>query len=210
MKLQTQTISIDHSQAISRAVEIIQNGGVIAFPTDTVYGIGSSAFQEEAIEKIYQTKIRSQLKAIPILLGDLDHLKQITPLVSLDVKRIMEKFWPGALTLVLPILPGLPLNLSPTTTIGIRIPDHRVTIQLLRETGPLAATSANLSGKPSAINAAEVLDQLNGNIDLILDGGTSPGGTASTVLDCTGDELVILREGPILWEKIQSGIHNSQ
>ncbi|MCJ7734336.1 MAG: L-threonylcarbamoyladenylate synthase [Anaerolineales bacterium] len=207
MNPQTLTITIDHKNALTQAAGIIRNGGVIAFPTDTVYGIGASAFQNDSIAKIYQTKIRSQLKAIPILLGDLEDLSRITPTVSPIVERIIEKFWPGALTLVLHMLPTLPSNLSTTPTIGVRIPDHTITRQLLRVTGPLAATSANLSGKPGALNAAEVLDQLNGKIDLILDGGTSTGGIASTVLDCTGDVPVILRDGPVTWEMIRSEIY---
>jgi len=188
--------------AIKQAADVIQAGGVAAFPTDTVYGIGVSAFNEKAIEKIYEVKGRSYLKAIPILVGDLESLKRITPPISPKFQRIIAKFWPGALTLVLPLLPDMPGNLSPAATIGLRLPDHDQVRDLLRVTGPLAATSANLSGKASALTAAEVLQQLEGRIDLILDGGSVPGGQASTVLDCSGEKLKVLRKGPIDMDSI--------
>ena len=202
MKKETQTLPIDQPQALSLAADIIRSGGVIAFPTDTVYGVGASAINEGAIEKLYQVKGRAQDKAIPVLLADLEELTQITPTPGGMVQVIMDKFWPGALTLILPLLVGLPSNLSPTQTVGIRIPDYDLTRELLRHTGPLAATSANLSGQESAHNAEEVWENLSGNIDLILDGGISPGGIASTVLDCTKSEPLILRTGPISWQEI--------
>ncbi len=185
MTIKTEHLSLDHPDAFNRAAAIIQAGGVIAFPTDTVYGIGVSAFNKDAIEKIYQVKERSLLKAIPILAGDVSDLDQITPPFSVPVRKIIDNFWPGALTLILQLSPDLPSNLSPTPTIGLRVPDHHLMRELLRKTGPLAATSANLSGEPSALTAAEVRRQLEGRIDLVLDGGPAPGGQASTVLDCS-------------------------
>jgi L-threonylcarbamoyladenylate synthase len=202
MKKETQILPIDQPQALSLAADITRSGGVIAFPTDTVYGIGASAIDKDAIEKLYQVKGRSQDKAIPVLLADLEELTQITPNPGDMVQVIMRKFWPGALTLILPLLAGLPSNLSPTQTVGIRIPDFDLTRELLRHTGPLAATSANLSGQESARTAEEVMENLMGEIDLILDGGISPGGVDSTVLDCTKAEPFILRTGPISWEEI--------
>lgn len=202
MKKETQILPIDQPQALSLAADITRSGGVIAFPTDTVYGIGASAIDKDAIEKLYQVKGRSQDKAIPVLLADLEELTQITPNPGDMVQVIMRKFWPGALTLILPLLAGLPSNLSPTQTVGIRIPDFDLTRELLRHTGPLAATSANLSGQDSARTAEEVMKNLIGEIDLILDGGISPGGVDSTVLDCTKAEPLILRTGPISWEEI--------
>lgn len=201
-------ISISHPSAINRAVTLVKSGGLIAFPTDTVYGIGVSAFQAPAIEKIYNVKGRSTLKAIPILLGDPEIARQITPALSPTVEALIGKFWPGPLTLVLPLLSTLPENLSPTPTIGLRIPDHKFTLALLKETGPLAATSANLSGKPSALTPEEVLSQLGSSVDLILDGGRSPGGIASTVLDCTTEKPTVLRKGPLSWEEIQDVLND--
>jgi len=202
MKKETRIMYLDQKQSLSAAAGIIQESGVIAFPTDTVYGIGASAFDETAIEKLYQVKERSQEKAIPILAVDPSGLAGITYPPGEMVLSLMKNFWPGALTLILPLLPGLPANLSRTKTIGVRIPDHDLTRELLRQTGPLAATSANLSGQESALTADEVLINLGGKIELILDGGISPGGVASTVLDCTKAEPLILRTGPVTLEEI--------
>jgi L-threonylcarbamoyladenylate synthase len=201
-------LPISDPLALNRAESLVKAGGIIAFPTDTVYGIGVSAFQSSAIERIYQVKGRSTLKAIPILLGDPESTGQITPPLPSRVYMLANEFWPGPLTLVLPLLSSLPENLSPTPTIGLRVPDHEFTRSLLRITGPLAATSANLSGEPSALTANEVQSQLGGSVDLILDGGNSPGGMASTVLDCTTDQLEILREGPLSWKDIQTALNN--
>ena len=202
MKKETNLLPIDDPRSLVRANEIIQNSGLIAFPTDTVYGIGVSAFNEDAIVKIYQVKERSKLKAIPILISDADQLNQITSNIIPTTNQIVNCFWPGALTLILPIHPELPGNLSSGNSIGVRVPDHDLVRELLRITGPLAVTSANLSGKASALTAEEVQVQLGERIDLILDGGRVPGGVASTVLDCNEDEFRILREGPISWEDI--------
>jgi len=203
MNKETLILNIDHHQSLFRAAEIIESGGIIAFPTDTVYGIGVSAFNADAIEKIYQVKGRAKEKAIPILMGDQTELIKITPPPGERVQKIMAAFWPGALTLILPLLAELPANLSNTGTIGVRVPDHNLSQELLRLTGPLAATSANLSGQESALSAQEVSKNLGGKLDLILDGGKSQGGVASTVLDCTGEQPTVLREGPISWQQIK-------
>ena len=209
MNNKTEIISLSHPNVFDQAAAVIQAGGMVAFPTDTVYGIGVSAFDEKAIEKIYDVKGRSHLKAIPILVGDEENLDQITPPIPLYIQQIVDNFWPGALTLVLPLLPELPGNLSPRPTVGLRLPDHDQVRRLLRETGPLAATSANISGEPSALTADEVLQQLEGRIDLILDGGAVPGGQASTVLDCSGEKLKVLREGPISLAAIHQVINET-
>jgi L-threonylcarbamoyladenylate synthase len=202
MNKKTRIISLSHPEVFSQSAAVIQAGGVVAFPTDTVYGIGVSAFNVNAIEKIYDVKGRSHLKAIPVLVGDVEDIYQITPPLPAPIQKLIDNFWPGALTLVLPLLPNLPGNLSPTLTVGLRLPNHNQVRDMLRETGPLAATSANISGEASALTADEVLQQLEGKIDLILDGGGAPGGQASTVLDCSGEELKVLREGPISLESI--------
>jgi L-threonylcarbamoyladenylate synthase len=202
--IKSEVLSIANPLAIKQAESLVKAGGLIAFPTDTVYGIGVSAFQRNAIDKIYQVKGRSIQKAIPILIGDPETAELITPPLAPIVQKLVDRFWPGPLTLVLPLLSTLPDNLSPTLTIGLRVPDHPLTRSMLRVTGPLAATSANLSGEPSASTADEVQSQIGSKVDLILDGGKSPGGKASTVLDCTSDKPVILRVGPLSWEDIQS------
>ena len=203
MNKETLILNIDLHQSLFRAAEIIKSGGIISFPTDTVYGIGVSAFNKDAIEKIYQVKRRPKEKAIPILIGDQTELIKITPPPGERVQKILAAFWPGALTLILPLLAELPANLSNTGTIGVRVPDHNLTRELLRLAGPLAATSANLSGQESALSAEEVYQNLGGKLDLILDGGKAPGSVASTVLDCTGEQPAVLREGPIPWKQIK-------
>ena len=124
--------------------------------------------------------------------------------ISDDVKKIAQAYWPGPLTLILPKSPHLPSDLSPYPTIGIRMPNLTFTRQLLRETGPLATTSANISGGPNPTTAQDVNDQLGGRVDLILDGGATPGPTASTVVDMTGSDMKVLREGPIDLSDLQA------
>lgn len=202
----TEILNLNHPNAIPQAVKTINAGGVIAFPTDTVYGIGANAFDEKALEKIYQVKDRSLLKAIPVLIGSKKDLDKISPPLDLDVIKVITRFWPGALTLILPLLPELPGLLSPTPTVGLRIPDHDPVRELLMRTGPLAVTSANISGQPPALNAEEVFQNLAGRIDLILDGGSAPGGRASTVLDLSDERPKVLREGPISLDQIMEVI----
>lgn len=189
---------------LPRALAILRGGGLVAFPTDTVYGVGALAFDAAAVEKIYEAKGRSTEKAIPILLGDAADLEQVTAQVSEMALRLAARFWPGPLTLVVPKPPNLPAIISPTSTVGVRVPDHPVARALLRAAGPMAVTSANLSGQASPCTAEEVLVQLGRRIELIIDGGKTPDGVPSTVVNCTGAEPQILREGPITLAQIKA------
>jgi L-threonylcarbamoyladenylate synthase len=182
---------------IERALRVLKNGGIVAFPTDTVYGLGSLAFDNPAIESIYAAKDRPIEKAIPILIGDLGDLDQVADDIPNMALRFASRFWPGPLTCVVPKKPILPPAISATPTVAVRIPDHPDARALLRAAGPMAVTSANISGQPSPSTAQEVYDQLKGRIPLILDGGKTQGGVPSTLVDCTGDKPIILREGPI-------------
>jgi len=202
----TEIIRTDHPGALQKAVELLREGGLVAFPTDTVYGLGVLAFDQRGIDQLYAVKQRDSLKAIPILLGDPAELAQVTAGMGEIARRLAQRFWPGPLTLVVPRHPGLTPNLSPQPTIGVRMPDHSVALNLLRLTGPLAVTSANQSDGESAATALEVFAQLGGRIPLILDGGKTPGGLSSTVVDCTGPEPVILRPGPISMEQILAAL----
>ena len=197
-------LSIDHPESIPEALDLVRKGEVIAFPTDTVYGIGGSAFNSRAVDRLYQIKQRDYSKAIPVLIGTASDLNKIVSRVPSGVEDLIQVFWPGALTLILPIKSNLPDNLSPGQTIGVRQPDLEFTRRLLNETGPMAVSSANLSGRPSARTAQEVRAQLGREVDLILDGGKTPGSTASTVLDCTGETWQILRQGPVTLAEIQA------
>ena len=201
--LHTEILRADHPVALQHACDVLQHGGMVAFPTDTVYGLAVLPFKEEVIEQLFTAKGRNNTRAIAVLIGEMGQLKQVTPAVTPPLKRLMERFWPGPLTLILPKHSSLPDALSQNTTIGVRIPNHPVALMLLKRIGPLAVTSANLSGGENANTAQEVQIQLGGRIHLIIDGGRSPGGIPSTVVDCTTPELTILRPGPISLEDIR-------
>jgi L-threonylcarbamoyladenylate synthase len=196
-------LPIDDPIAIPTALEILRDGGLVAFPTDTVYGVGALPRHPQAIARLYEVKGRSQEKAIPILLGEAAEMDQIAVSVSEMAYRLARHFWPGPLTLVVPKHASLPEEISSTSTVGVRMPDHPATLALLHQTGPLAVTSANLSGNPSCVTARQVLEQIGGRFPLLLDGGRAPGGISSTVVDCTGLQPRILRQGPISLAEIE-------
>jgi len=206
---ETKILSIEDPQSINTAVKILANHGLIAFPTDTIYGLAANAFDPQGISKIYKVKERSIEKALPVLIGDLEQLPLLVSTFPQKFQKIMTAFWPGPLTIVLPKKPGLPKELSPYPTIGIRMPNHPFTLALLRQTGPLATTSANTSGETNPTTAQDVLDQLAGKLDLLLDGGSTPGPFASTVLDATTDALTILRKGPISLDDLQAALEGT-
>ncbi len=201
--METTVLSVDHEDAIPHALEILKCGGLVAFPTDTVYGVGSLAFDAKAVESIYAAKDRPVEKAIPILIGVSEDLDKVTGEIPPIAAKLAARFWPGALTLVVPKHPNLPDVVSAMPTVGVRVPDHLLARTLLTAAGPMAVTSANISGQDSPKTAEEVSRRLNGRIPLILDGGETPGGVSSTVVNCLGTEPVILREGPISLEDIQ-------
>ena len=201
--MKTDILLASDKDAIPNALKVLEDGGLVAFPTDTVYGVGALAFDEKAIESIYIAKDRPVEKAIPILIGGPEDLDKVTAAIPPMATKLAARFWPGALTLVVPKHPNLPEVVSATPTVGIRVPDHPVARTLLHAAGPMAVTSANISGVDSPKTAEEVNRQLNGRISLILDGGETPGGVPSTVVNCLGTEPVILREGPITLKDIQ-------
>lgn len=192
--------------ALKVCLETLKTGGLVAFPTDTVYGLGCLVNRAGSIDRLYEVKGRDTSKAIAVLIGEIDHLQQVTSGLGEIAGELAAHFWPGALTLVVPRSPLLPENLSPLPTIGVRMPNHPFALALLRQAGPLATTSANLSGLPSPVTARDVLLQLNERVDLIIDGGACPGGVPSTVLDCTGADPRILREGAITCSQLEKWI----
>lgn len=204
--MQTQLIPAKHPESITRAIQTLQASEPVAFPTDTVYGVGALVQDPQGIERLYLVKGRATEKAIPVLLGKPDELALVTLEVGTVALQLAEAFWPGPLTLVVPKHPALPAVLSTYPTIGVRMPDHQVALALLHHTGPLAVTSANLSGAQSPTTAQAVMDQLSGRIALILDGGNTPGGLPSTVVDCTKPKPEILRQGPITLEEILAAL----
>lgn len=194
---------------LAAAAKLLRAGELVAFPTDTVYGVGAIAWDAAAVGKLYTAKLRSLDKAIPILLADPADLALVARDLPPAALRIAEHFWPGPLTLVVPRAARVPDEVTAGgDTVAVRIPDHPLARALIRAAGaPLATTSANLSGGASPVTAEEVRSQLGDRIALIVDGGRCPGGVASTVVDVMGEEPVILRPGPVtledLWEVIR-------
>ena len=180
------------------AVAILRGGGVVALPTDTVYGIAVALATPAGVERLFDVKERPPDKAIMVLVDD---IAQVADLVELPAAAAaLASLWPGGLTLVLPLRPAAPLPgalTAGTATLGVRIPDHRVPRHLARGVGPLPTTSANRSGRPDARSADEVIAFLGERIDAVIDGGRSPGGVPSTVLDCTTPTVGLLRPGAI-------------
>jgi L-threonylcarbamoyladenylate synthase len=200
--MQTQILPIDDPKALATAIDILTGGGLVAFPTDTVYGVAALAFDENAVGRLYEVKERGIDKAIPLLIGDFAHLERVSAGTNQMSEKLARHFWPGPLTLVLPRHPSIPEAVTSLTTVGVRMPDFGPTQELLRLTGPLAVTSANISGVGSPSTAPGVEAQLGGRIPLILDGGVTPGGMPSTIVDCTRGQPIILREGPISLDEI--------
>lgn len=182
---------------LDEAARKIANGGVIVLPTDTVYGIGCAFSRGDAIDRIFSIKRRDPNKSIAVLIAGVDQISQLTDFFPPSALALAKKFWPGALTLVVPKKAGLPENLSLSPTVGLRLPDHELVRELIRRSGPLATTSANLSGTPPAKAISEIPGDWVDQLDLILDGGRVTGGQASTVVDCSGEPLRILRESAI-------------
>jgi len=200
--MKTRIISQSDDSAINETTTIIQSGGVVAVPTDTVYGIACSVFNSSAIRSLYQIKIRENIKAIPVLISDLNQIEIVARNLNENMIILSQTFWPGALTLIVPKNDLLPSALTAYSTVGIRIPDYDWLRAIIRKTGPLAVTSANISGEASPITAAEVLEQLDDRIELVIDGGECKGGISSTVVDCGSDGINILREGGITRDQI--------
>jgi len=204
--MKTRIIPAEQPDSIAVALSTLKENGLIAFPTDTVYGLAASAFNAQAVELLFTAKGRDFNKSIAVLIGDIAQLPQLTQSFTPSARKLADRFWPGALTLIVPRPPNLPNILSPTPTIGVRMPDHTFARAILNAAGPLATTSANLSGGLNPKTAQDVLQQLDGQIDLILDGGVCPGGIPSTVVDCTQAEPKVLRQGAITEQQLRDAL----
>ncbi len=173
----------------------VSSGKLVCYPTDTVYGIGCDPFNVEALDKLIRAK-GDRTKPLPILVRGLDEAEKLGR-VSDKVKLLTEKFWPGPLTLILPARDRIPVLVAPSGTVGVRSPNNAICLNLLTLCGgSLVGTSANLSGHAPATSANEALSQLGNHVEVVLDGGRSTFGIASTVVDVSG-ELIVLRKGPI-------------
>lgn len=196
----------ENQPAIAAAAALLRAGELVAFPTDTVYGVGAIAWDAAAVARLYTAKLRAADKAIPVLLADPADLALVAREVSPLAQALARRFWPGPLTLIVPRAAAVPDEVTAGgDTVAVRVPDHPLARALIRAAGaPLAATSANLSGAASPVTAEEVVAQLAGRVALILDGGRCPGGVPSTLVDITGERPVILRPGPISLEEIRA------
>lgn len=184
--------------ALAVAAELLAAGELIVFPTDTVYGVGVAAFDAAAIERLYAVKRRDLDKGIPILLADTADLPRVSRDLPASAVTLIERYWPGPLTVIVPRRPALPAVIAPNDTIAVRIPDNDIARALIRAAGgALATSSANLSLRPPATNAPDALAALGGLVAAVVDGGPTPGAVASTIVDCTGPTMRILRHGPI-------------
>jgi L-threonylcarbamoyladenylate synthase len=200
----TARIVTDDAEGREAAVAVLQGGGVVAIPTDTVYGICVSLATVGGIERLFAIKRRPPDKSIALLLADAGQASSIGVLPA-AATALAEACWPGGLTIVAAQRPDVPFPAELTggaATIGLRVPDHPAPRALAAAVGPLPTTSANVSGEPEAHDAAEIQAMLGDAIDLILDGGPAHGGPASTVVDCTGDVPWIVRAGAVTRERV--------
>jgi L-threonylcarbamoyladenylate synthase len=183
-------------KGLAEAAAVVRNGGLICYPTDTVYGLGCDPLNGIAIERTMKTK-GERTKAMPVLVRSVQDAERFAKFHE-PARRLAEKFWPGPLTMILPAKDLLPSILVPEGTVGLRSPNHPICLDLIGLcSGALVGTSVNLTGKLPATSAEEAVEVFEDQVDLVLDGGRSPLGIASTVVDMTKDRLVLLREGPI-------------
>ena len=191
-------LPISDPDAIPRAVAALERGELVVLPTDTVYGVAAAAFDSAAIDRLYAAKQRPAEKAIPVLLADVESARRVASDIPPLAARFAAHFWPGPLTITLPKREGLPPNLSAYPTIAARMPDHSGCRAVIRAAGEvLAVTSANRSGGPNPTTVHEAVGQLGDTVAIYLDGGTTPGPVASTVVAVAGETFRVLRSGPV-------------
>ena len=184
---------------VTDALASLRSGHLVGVPTDTVYGIAADPTQRSSLERLFAAKLRPEIKPIPILAGSLADVRRVAVLPA-AVAEQAEEHWPGALTLILPKADGVPewIGDPETNTVGIRIPDHPVAAALLVAAGPLAVTSANLSGRPSTRDEREASVVFADAVAVYLP-GSGGGGLSSTVVDVTGERPIVVRTGPVAW-----------
>ena len=190
--------------AYNEVVRLLQSGGVIAFPTDTAYGLGADPFNNAAIDRIFQIKGRPETKPILLVVSNVKMAESVAE-PSPVFHDLVQKIWPGPLTVILQAAKSVPLKVTAGTgTVGVRWPNATFATKLVKRLGrPITATSANRSGLPSTITAEEVRAQLGESVDALIDGGALPTREGSTLLDLTGEQPVLLREGPVSFQSLQ-------
>ncbi len=207
--INTVRYSIEETQ---EAATMLWKGGLVAIPTETVYGLTANARDGVAVQKIFDLKDRDYAKPISVLVSGMEMVERYCQNIPPVAYRLAEKYWPGPLTMVLEDKGVVPLMVTAETdTLGVRCPDHPLALDIIKKADfPLAATSANLSGKEPAKNAQEVLAYFDGKIEGVVDGGSSALGVASTVVDLTEEEPKVLREGGIPTEELLAFIREHQ
>ena len=200
------SLTTDLQRAIYDAVEVLRGGGLVAFPTDTLYGLGADVLSLEAVGRVFLAKGRASGSGLPVLVSCVSDLDLVVAWVPDVAARLMEGFWPGGLTLVLKRAPGLPRLVSGGgDTVAVRMPDHPVPLELIERLGrPITGTSANPSGGPDPVSADRVRDLLGNKVDYIIDAGSAPGGIPSTVLDLSAQEPRVLRRGAVPVEELRT------
>lgn len=199
----TELLQASDPQAPYKAAEALQRGELVVMPTDTVYGI-TARLTDDAILKLYLAKDRPPDRAIPVLLADVSDIDKVVMAITPAARRLLDIFWPGPLTLVLPKRPDLPNYVSNTPTVGVRIPDNDIARAIIRAAGgALAVTSANRSGRPSTRTVTDALEQLGEHVAVAIDGGESARTQASTVAQVDGSHITVLRPGPITQEQLE-------
>jgi L-threonylcarbamoyladenylate synthase len=197
------TDSTVRESGIAAALGAVKGGRLIVLPTDTVYGIGADAFDNDAVSALLRAKHRGPDMPVPVLIGSWTTVTGLVRDYTEPLRLLTEAFWPGGLTIVTHQAPSLPWNLGDTRgTVALRMPLQPLAIELLQQTGPMAVSSANISGQPSALSAQDARDQLGDAVSVYLDGGPATIGTASTIVDLSGNRPRILREGAIPAERI--------
>lgn len=194
---------IDNEQ-LKKPAEVLKNGGLVAFPTETVYGLGANALDEDAVASIFKAKGRPSDNPLIVHIYDESQLSELVSELPKDAQMLMDKFWPGPLTLIFKKSDKIPSKISAgLETVAIRMPKNKIALKLIEEANlPIAAPSANTSGRPSPTNSEHVIEDLAGRVDLVIDGGQTGVGLESTVLDLTGDIPLILRPGGVTYEDL--------
>ena len=197
------TTDEEREAAVEAASLAIQRGALVVLPTDTVYGLAADAFDKDSVQELLDAKGRGRDMPPPVLVSAATTLDALAVRVPTWARRLVEEFWPGALTLVCHAHSSLQWDLGDTRgTVAVRMPDHPVALEILERTGPLAVSSANLTGRPAATEADQAEEMLGEDVEVVVDGGTSPGGEASTIVDCTTTPGRALRIGAISLEQL--------
>ena len=206
----TKTIPSSLTEQVKQAVAVLRDGGIVAYPTDTIYGLGADIYNDKAVERVFTAKNRPMSMPLPVLIDNVQQLAELVSGQTAFSRALIKKFWPGGLTIIFNKAPQLhSLALAGSANIGVRIPDHPVARLLIRELGrPITGTSANLHTDKITLTADEVRDQLGSHVDYIIDAGRCTGKIESTIVDVTVNPPVIMRQGTIEENEIMAEYHD--